>query len=123
MVSFYDSLVLELKNLYYNLGTYSEKLARFECDSREIIALVNQIPIMWSEQSKLFDSIFPKIAKHKYKYDSDATYADPTADKTPIMDNLASPFNKNENFYGLKQTFMPYPPILVLIPPLRYLLF
>lgn len=79
---------------------------------------------MWAQQMKWFDSIFPKIAKHKYKYDTDHKYADPTADdRTPIMDGLASPRNAHEHFYGLVKTYMPLPPLLVLIPPLRYLQF
>ena len=95
------------------LGSYGDRLTGITCDATAILALRNTVLSMWDEQAKIFNSIFSKIAKHKYFIDED----------TVVMKYLSSPFNSRDVFYGLQKEFMPYPPLLVLIPPLRYLQF
>ena len=88
-------------------------MAGLICDPNEILSLRDTMLPMWDQQAAFFNAIFTKIAKHKYFINED----------TVVMNQLSSPFNGRSILYGLQKDFMPYPPLLILIKPLRYLQF
>ena len=86
-------------------------MRKFACDPSDVLALFDVILAEWGEISDFFNQIWRKIPTMKYN---------PREEKGFKMKLLESPFNREEYFYGLRKTFMPFSPICVLVPPLRY---
>ena len=85
-------------------------MTHIKLDPREVLSLLNLIPIWWKENERIFKSIFPKIAQHKFG----------GVEHVITMERLAYPLSRQEWFYGLEKKWMPFPAYYVLFPPLRY---
>lgn len=86
-------------------------MRKFACDPSDVLALFDGILAEWAEISDLFNQIWRKISTMKYNAREKKGFK---------MKSLESPFNGGEIFYGLRKILMPFSPICVLVPPLRY---